>query len=168
MLFRVGDFTAMIAVILYAIAPAIRYTRHGVAETRAELVEAGTALGCTRLQSLARIRLPLALPEMLLGLNQTIMLALSMLVITAPSSAPATSARVYIASPRPISAVASWPAPSVAAIAIIADRLIQAASESAPATRLGLYRMAQGTPLAIDRRPLRSGGGRSSPSPEGG
>lgn len=83
MLFRVGDFTAMIGIVLYAITPAIRYTAHGISHVPESLIEAGTMTGCTRGQILRRIRLPHALPDMLLGLNQTILLALSMLVITA-------------------------------------------------------------------------------------
>lgn len=83
MLFRVGDFTALIGIVLYAIAPAIRYTAHGISQVPESLVEAGLMTGCTRGQILTRIRLPYARPDMLLGLNQTILLALSMLVITA-------------------------------------------------------------------------------------
>jgi glycine betaine/proline transport system permease protein len=83
MLFRVGDFTAMIAVVAFAIAPAIRYTALGIRKVDPKLIEAGRAMGCTEWQILTRIRLKLALPEILLGLNQTIMFALSMLVITA-------------------------------------------------------------------------------------
>lgn len=83
MLFRVGDFTAMIGIVLYAIAPAIRYTAHGISHVPEPLIEAGIMTGCTSRQILRRIRLPHALPDMLLGLNQTILLALSMLVITA-------------------------------------------------------------------------------------
>jgi glycine betaine/proline transport system permease protein len=137
MLFRVGDFTAMIAVILYAIAPAIRYTRHGVAETRAELVEAGIATGCTPWQLLTRIRLPLALPEMLLGLNQTIMLALSMLVITALVGTRDLGQEVYIALTKADIGLGLVAGFSVAAIAIIADRLIAAAAQRTR-QRLGL------------------------------
>src|SRR3546814_223516 len=83
MLFRVGDFAAMIAVVLYALAPAVRYAAHGIRSIDPQLIEAGTVSGCTRWQLLWRIKLPLALPEIMLGINQTIMLALSMLVITA-------------------------------------------------------------------------------------
>jgi glycine betaine/proline transport system permease protein len=137
MLFRVGDFTAMIAVILYAIAPAIRYTRHGVAGTQLELLEAGIATGCTPWQILARIRLPLALPEMLLGLNQTIMLALSMLVITALVGTRDLGQEVYVALTKADIGLGLTAGFSVAAIAIIADRLI-AAGAARTRQRLGL------------------------------
>ena len=111
MLFRVGDFTAMIAVVLYALAPAVRYTAQGVRSIPPELIEAGVACGCTPGQLLSRIRLPLALPQILLGVNQTIMLAISMLVITALVGTRDLGQEVYIAlDPRRHRARASSPA----------------------------------------------------------
>ena len=67
MLFRVGDFTAMIAVVAYAVVPAIRYTVLGIQRVDPRLVEAGRAMGCTEWQILTRIKLKLALPEIMLG-----------------------------------------------------------------------------------------------------
>jgi glycine betaine/proline transport system permease protein len=63
MLFRVGDFTAMIAVVAFAIAPAIRYTALGIRKVDPKLIEAGRAMGCTEWQILTRIRLKLACPK---------------------------------------------------------------------------------------------------------
>ena len=83
MLFRVGDFAAMIDIVLHALAQAIRCARHGVAQVSAEPVEAGAATGCTERQLLTRIRLPLAVLKILLDLNWTFILAFSMLFITA-------------------------------------------------------------------------------------
>ena len=97
MLFRVGDFTAMIAIILYALAPAVRYTALGIREVNPTLIEAAKAMGSTRWQLLTKVRLPLALPEIMLGLNQTIMLAISMLVITALVGTRDLGQEVYIA-----------------------------------------------------------------------
>ncbi len=137
MLFRVGDFTAMIAVTLYALAPAVRYTAHGLRSVAPELVEAGTMAGCSRWQILLRIRLPLAVPEILLGLNQTIMLALSMLVITALVGTRDLGQEVYIALTRADVGAGLVAGLAVAAIAIVADRLI-AAGARAQRARLGL------------------------------
>ena len=67
MLFRVGDFSAMIAVVLYAIVPAIRYTTHGIRQIDPALLEAGIVSGCTRRQLLWKVKLPMALPEIMLG-----------------------------------------------------------------------------------------------------
>jgi glycine betaine/proline transport system permease protein len=137
MLFRVGDFTAMIAVVLYALAPAVRYTAHGIRSIDPQLIEAGTVAGCTRRQLLLRIKLPLALPEIMLGVNQTIMLALSMLVITALVGTRDLGQEVYIALTKADTGRGIIAGVSVACIAIIADRLIAAGAARARA-RLGL------------------------------
>jgi glycine betaine/proline transport system permease protein len=137
MLFRVGDFTAMIAVVAYAVAPAIRYTVLGLRGVDPQLIEAGRAMGCTPWQILTRIRLKLALPEILLGLNQTIMMALSMLVITALVGTRDLGQEVYIALTKADPGRGLVAGLCVAFIAIIADRLIQAGAARARA-RLGL------------------------------
>ncbi|GLK75298.1 ABC transporter permease [Methylopila jiangsuensis] len=128
MLFKVGDFTALIAIVLYAVAPAIRYTAHGVSQIHPALIEAGVMNGCTRLQSLLRIRLPLATPEILLGLNQTLMLALSMLVITALVGTRDLGQEVYSALAQANVGKGLVAGLCVAFIGIIADRLLSAAS----------------------------------------
>jgi glycine betaine/proline transport system permease protein len=137
MLFRVGDFSAMIAVVLYALAPAVRYTAHGIRSIDPQLIEAGTVSGCTRWQLLWRIKLPLALPEIMLGINQTIMLALSMLVITALVGTRDLGQEVYIALTKADTGRGIVAGVSVAFIAITADRLIAAGARRARA-RLGL------------------------------
>lgn len=137
MLFRVGDFSAMIAVVLYALAPAVRYAAHGIRSIEPQLIEAGIVAGCTRWQLLRKIKLPLALPEILLGLNQTIMLALSMLVITALVGTRDLGQEVYIALTKADSGRGIIAGLSVAAIAIILDRILAASARNARA-RLGL------------------------------
>ena len=139
MLFRVGDFTAMIAVVAYAIAPAIRYTAHGLRQVDPQLIEAGTAAGCTPWQLMTKIKLKLALPEIMLGLNQTIMLALSMLVITALVGTRDLGQEVYIALTKADTGRGLVAGISVAFIAIIADRLISAGADRVR-RRLGLVR----------------------------
>ena len=137
MLFRVGDFTAMIAIVAFAVAPAIRYTVLGLKGVDPRLIEAGRAMGCTEGQILTRIRLKLALPEILLGLNQTIMFALSMLVITALVGTRDLGQEVYIALTKADPGRGLVAGLAVAFIAIIADRMIHAGAGAARA-RLGL------------------------------
>lgn len=137
MLFRVGDFSAMIAVVLYALAPAVRYAAHGIREIEPEMIEAGKVSGCTAFQLLWRVKLPLATPSLLLGLNQTIMLALSMLVITALVGTRDLGQEVYIALTKANTGQGIIAGLAVAFIAIIADRIISASAKAAR-ERLGL------------------------------
>jgi glycine betaine/proline transport system permease protein len=137
MLFRVGDFSAMIAVVLYALAPAVRYAAHGLGEVPEQMIEAGHMAGCTKRQILWRIKLPLATPQLLLGLNQTTMLALSMLVITALVGTRDLGQEVYIALTKANAGKGIAAGLSVAFIAIIADRLVNALAEG-QRKRLGL------------------------------
>jgi glycine betaine/proline transport system permease protein len=130
MLFRVGDFSAMVAVVLYAMAPAIRYAAHGIRSTDPQLIEAGLVSGCTRRQLLWKVRLPQAMPAILLGLNQTIMLALSMLVITALVGTRDLGQQVYIALSKANAGLGIVAGLSVAFIAILADRMVGAASKA--------------------------------------
>jgi len=137
MLFRVGDFSAMIAVVLYALAPAVRYAAHGLREVPTQLIEAGLVAGCTKRQLLWRIKLPLATPQLLLGLNQTIMLALSMLVITALVGTRDLGQEVYIALTKANAGQGVVAGLCVAFIAIISDRIVNALAEDRR-NRLGL------------------------------
>jgi glycine betaine/proline transport system permease protein len=124
MLFRVGDFAAMLAVVAYAIVPAIRYTDHGIRQIDPALIEAATAAGCTKGQILRKVQLPLALPEIMLGVNQTIMMALSMLVITALVGTRDLGQEVYIALTKADVGRGLVAGICVACLAMIADRLI--------------------------------------------
>ncbi|WP_146345694.1 ABC transporter permease [Phaeobacter marinintestinus] len=137
MLFRVGDFSAMIAVVLYALAPAVRYAAHGIRSIDPELIDAGKAAGCTDRQLLVRIKMPLAAPSLLLGLNQTIMLALSMLVITALVGTRDLGQEVYIALTKANTGQGIIAGLSVAFIAIMADRIVTALARTSQ-ERLGV------------------------------
>lgn len=126
MLFRVGDFAAMLAVIAYCIVPAIRYTDHGIRSVPPHLIEASMQSGCTNRQLLLKVRLPLAMPEIMLGVNQTVMMALSMLVITALVGTRELGQEVYIALTKADTGRGLVAGVCVAFIAIITDRLIGA------------------------------------------
>jgi glycine betaine/proline transport system permease protein len=83
MLFGVNDVAVVSAVVVFAAVPIVRYTIEGLCNVPAELVEAADMSGATRRQTLWHVRLPMALPTMLVGANQSVMFALFMVIIAA-------------------------------------------------------------------------------------
>jgi glycine betaine/proline transport system permease protein len=80
MLFNVGRVAGILASVLYALPPVIRLTSLGIRRVEAEVVEAANAFGSTDWQILAKVQIPLALPAIMLGVNQTIMMVLAMVI----------------------------------------------------------------------------------------
>ena len=83
MLFNVNDFAAIMAIVIYATIPTTRMTIFGLRTVPHDIVEAAIASGCTTRQVLWKVRMPLAFPAIMLGINQTVMYALFMVVIAA-------------------------------------------------------------------------------------
>jgi ABC-type proline/glycine betaine transport system permease subunit len=81
MLFDVGRVPGIIASVLYALPPAIRLTNLGIRQANAEAVEAARVFGSTYWQTLTKVQLPLAMPTIMAGVNQTVMMVLAMVVI---------------------------------------------------------------------------------------
>jgi glycine betaine/proline transport system permease protein len=137
MLFRVGDVTALIATVLFAIVPAIRYTNHGIRQIPVSLIEAAKVSGCTPRQTFWRVQLPLALPEIMLGLNQTVLLALSMIIICAMIGTRDLGQEVFIALAKADAGRGITAGIAIAFIGIVADRLLRAVARRAQ-SNLGL------------------------------
>ena len=125
MFFKVGEFTALIAIMLYAIVPPIRYVEHGIRNVRPDVVEAARQIGCTPSQLLWQVKLPMALPVVMLGLNQTIMAALSMLAIAAMVGTRELGQQVYIALGKADAGLGFVAGLSIALLAMISDRIIR-------------------------------------------
>ncbi|MFH2129573.1 MAG: proline/glycine betaine ABC transporter permease [bacterium] len=83
MLFSIGTVSGVLATIIFAMPPIVRLTNLGIRQVHPELVEAGEAFGATPMQVLIKVQIPQAWPSIMAGLNQTIMMALSMVVIAA-------------------------------------------------------------------------------------
>lgn len=128
MLFKVGEFTALIAIVLYAVVPPIRYVEHGLRNVRADLVEAGIQMGATPWQMLWQVKLPLARASVLLGLNQTIMAALSMLVIAALVGTRELGQQVYVALSKADAGAGLIAGGIITCVALVSDRLLRSRS----------------------------------------
>ena len=129
MVFKIGEFTALLAIIAYAIVPAIRYTEHGLRNLPEHVIEAADTIGCTRRQLLFKVKLPLALPAIMLGLNQTIIYGIGMLVITALVGTNGLGQRIYIGLGNGDFGVGMTAGIGMAVIAMVADRMTQAISQ---------------------------------------
>lgn len=129
MFFKVGELTALIAIMLYVIVPPIRYVEHGIRHVRVDCIEAGQQCGCTPLQLLFQVKLPLAMPVIMLGLNQTIMAALSMVVIAAMVGTKDLGQQVYIALGKANAGLGLTSGLAIALAAMMADRIIRGWAE---------------------------------------
>jgi glycine betaine/proline transport system permease protein len=135
MLFGIGNVPAVIATIIVALPPMIRLTNLGLRQVDGEVLEAGRAFGCTRLQILREIEIPLALPTIVTGVNQALMLALSMVVIAALIGAGGLGLSVYAGINRLDVGMATTAGLAIVFIAIAIDRIGRAFAERVPGVK---------------------------------
>ncbi|MBX9452981.1 MAG: ABC transporter permease [Neoaquamicrobium sediminum] len=129
MLFGVGVVPGIIATIIFAVPPIIRLTNLGIRNVRHDLTEAAVAFGATPWQSLVEVQFPLALRTIMAGLNQTLMLALSMVVIAALIGAGGLGLTVFTGLGRLDVGNATAGGVGIVLLAIILDRISQALGE---------------------------------------
>ncbi len=127
--FGIGSVSAIFATVIFSMPPAIRFTTLGIRQVPTELIEAADAYGATRGQKLFKVQLPLSLPTVMAGINQTIMLALSMVVIAAMIGADGLGSEVWRAIQRLRLAMASK-RDCVVILAMLLDRLTQSLRKS--------------------------------------
>ena len=126
MLFSVGNVAGVLATIIFALPPIIRLTSLGIRQVHPELVEAALSFGATRWQVLRRVQFPLAMPSIMAGLNQTMMMALSMVVIAALIGAGGLGAPVVQGLNTLDIGQATTGGLGIVLLAIILDRITQA------------------------------------------
>ncbi|MBE0466788.1 MAG: ABC transporter permease subunit [Candidatus Desulforudis sp.] len=121
----VGHVPALVAIVIFAMPPVIRLTGLGIRQVSGELIEAAQAFGSTRMQILIKVQFPLATPTIMAGINQCIMLALSMAVIAAMIGAGGLGGTVLRGLMRLDVPTAFEGGLAIVIIAIILDRLTQ-------------------------------------------
>ena len=125
MLFSVGNVAGVLATIIFSLPPIIRLTSLGIRQVHPELIEAAVAFGATHSQVLRKVQIPLALPTIMAGLNQTIMMALSMVVIAALIGAGGLGAPVVLGLNTLDIGRATIGGLAIVLMAIVLDRITQ-------------------------------------------
>ena len=125
MLLGIGKVPGLIAVCIYAIPPIVRLTNLGIREVNAKLIEAGKALGISKFIILYRIEFPLALPSIMTGVNQTIMMSLAMVVIASMIGVSGLGVPILRSISNQYLALGLMNGLAIVALAIIFDRISQ-------------------------------------------
>lgn len=123
--FGLGKPPAVIATTIYAIVPIIRLTNHGIRQIDNEVIEASLAFGSTWLQSLIKVQIPQALPTIMTGVNQTIMMAMAMVVTTSMIGATGLGMEVLIGVNRIEIGRGLVSGTAIVIVAVILDRITQ-------------------------------------------
>ena len=134
MLFGLGRVPGILSTVIFAMPPVVRLTSLGIRHVNREIVEAGQAFGCTSWQLLYKVQFPNALPSVMQGVNQTIMLALSMVIIASMVGAGGLGNDVLASIQRLDIGLGVESGLSVVLLAIILDRITESFGRSHGAT----------------------------------
>ena len=134
-IFLAGPVPGIVATVIFALAPGVRFTELGIRQVDPEVVEAGHAFGSTPGRILRQIQLPLALPTIMAGVNQVIMLALSMVVIAGMVGADGLGSDVVAALQRVNVALGFEAGLSVVVLAMFLDRVTAALGTRSPVSK---------------------------------
>jgi glycine betaine/proline transport system permease protein len=130
MLFGLGKVPALLSTFIYAVPPAIRLTNLGIRQVAPDVIECGKAFGSTSRQLLFKVQLPLAMPTIMAGVNQTIMMALAMVVIASMIGAGGLGKEVLTGIAQLKVGKGFAGGISIVILAIIMDRITQALTQS--------------------------------------
>lgn len=136
--FSIGAMPAIMATLVYAIPPAVRLTNLGIRQLPEETIEAAESFGLTRRQMLLKVKVPLAMPTIMAGVNQTTLMALAMIVIASLVGAPGLGFDVLQALGRLEAGNALLAGLGIVMLAIIIDRITQAIARKRQAAAAGV------------------------------
>ena len=139
MFFGLGAVPGTIATVIFSMPPVVRLTNLGIRQVDAEFVEAGNAFGCTASQLLFKVQLPTAMPSIMAGINQTIMLSLSMVVIASMIGAGGLGNTVLTGIQRLDVGTGFEGGIAVVILAVILDRVTQSLGKPRPPFWRGLF-----------------------------
>ncbi len=125
MLFSIGNVSGVIVTFIYALPPVVRLTNLGIRQVRGDMVEAARAFGASNRQTLYKVELPLAMPTIMAGVNQTIMMALSMVVVSSMISVTGLGQMVLRGIGRLDMGLATVGGLGIVFLAIVIDRVSQ-------------------------------------------
>lgn len=140
MFFGLGAVPGAIATVIFAMPPVVRLTNLGIRQVHVEFIEAGNAFGCTPSQLLFKVQLPNAMPSIMAGINQTIMLSLSMVVIASMIGAGGIGNTVLTGIQRLDVGTGFEGGLAVVILAVILDRLTQSLGKPRSAIWSGLFK----------------------------
>lgn len=148
MFFGLGAVPGTITTVIFSMPPVVRLTNLGIRQVHVEYIEAGNAFGCTASQLLFKVQLPNAMPSIMAGINQTIMLSLSMVVIASMIGAGGIGNTVLTGIQRLDVGTGFEGGIAVVILAVILDRITQSLGKERAAPWRGLFRRQAQQPVA--------------------